>query len=428
MRYLVFVILFFFIGCQDVEKSIKKTTMLIHDTSPKWVKQIKNNEEIQKNGYRCYESVEDAFSDSQASKLVQKDIYSQISREILSMVSSDFSNKTSYDNDVIQKHVKQDVKIKSFADITGIHVHNYYDDVNNKAYGYVCISEYKFQQLQVENNRKHKLYMTLVSKLEKAINSGDRESAINILNQIKLKVPTATKFTSFKELEKKVNNLIKIHIELKSKYRLGDRVIAKIFSNKFVYINVIIKNKMVKLLVSNYTIQTNKTNNILLIKKLTSEYEGSNEVLFFITKTPLNLIQFSNHKILDNSWYDYINEFKNEQHFIKEIKKDFVVDKQSNNFCIINRSMEYNIFNKFKNILRQKVHLVSCNTPNVTKIEYFYNHYLSGNNDNINIKLKFYKHNNLISSKTYSGMFYKYQNDKDIYILPKLYQMVKQVR
>jgi len=427
VRVVLFFLTLLFIGCNQPQ--IKH----IMGSTPNWVQTIQDGEKIDKPGYRCYQTEIKAYSQQEAQKKVTKDIYQQIANEIRVNVSTNTKSEAYSTKDGYHKSFMQTTSLSSFVDISGVYIpYRYYDNVENKAYGYVCLSEIQFQDLQKENNQKYKEYISLSEKLQNAINRGDRDEAKNLLILIQTKFPNIKNTKEFKKFKQEVDNLAVIRISMKNRYYLKQALETKIFSNKLLYLSVIINhNGTYKLVLDNKLIEPNVDNNIVLVKRLLSFYKGKNKLYFYFSKTPLNLKNYVLNKqnINFEEVENFINQFQN-YHFFKEYKKDIEVLSNDNFVVCLKKDIQgvwankiYRLFvdvasNQFKLQCPAKYNLVFKYRDNVKNDKIF-----------ISSILVLKKENQEIDEEEYSDMFYKSQKSAiDDYIIPNIIQNLNSIK
>ena len=323
---LFLLVLFFLLGCQDT--NVVNLKNIIQDDTPKWVKTIKNGKKINKPYQKCYETEVDGTNQKNVQNLVQKTIYQQIANELIVSVNTKTEIHQSMISNQGSNDIYNDVSIKSFADVSGVHIDNFYFDKNNhKAYGYVCLDNNKFNSLQQKSIKKYKAYLKDITSLQNAINKGDVEQANNLILKIKTNYNISGNKT-FYQLTKKVKSLPKIDIKIKSKFNLKKPLKAVVYTNKNLYINVVLnQNGEYELLYPN----SFDTNNILLkntpkliVLKRKILNMNNGELIFYFSDTPLNLIKYTSNKKLVSNWENYIFQFKN-NHYLNKITKSFKV-------------------------------------------------------------------------------------------------------
>ena len=444
MRLMLFFFVIFFTACQDNIEIVDKVYK-VYDDSPKWVKKIKNSEQI-KDGDRCYQISVVAFNEQDGRKKVINNIYSQISNEILSVVNSDYSTFKQVRQNNATNVTTLKTNLKSFADISGIHIKHYYFK-NNKAYGYVCISDEKFNSLKKENDKKRKEYIEDIKKLRQAINNDDIEKANNIILEMKSKFNMLDKRVEFNNLLKKLNNVVKIDIDIKQKFRVYDNLTATVFSNKDVYLYVILQHKDKNILLypkngENGIIVANKLHRIMLVNKIKPSLKGYNKITFLITKTPIEINKYSDNRgELYDDWKLKIASFKN-NYYLKEITKGIkVLDSTKNLKICLKRELDKKdkwakmVYRKFKKLLKKKVQLVPCQKDTNNDLDDYYelllkysSEFQDDNEKVVDINLKLSKDNETIDEIDYSDNFYTNQKSavNDI-IIPQIYNNYKKL-
>jgi len=442
-KFILALIVILFYGCSsDINQTLDQTKRIFHDNSPKWVKKIKKGKQIKAPFKRCYQtSIDNVMSTEDANKKVQTSIYQQIANELLSQVSTETTTSTTYSSNDLEKQFQQNVNIQSVADVSGVHINDiYYDKIDQKAYGYVCISESEFKKLQEENTRKYNEFIALMSELQDAINKGDREKANKLIIKIQTKFPNAKNNKNFIKLQREAEKIAQINVHVNKKFFVNSMLTAQIISNKTVYVAVVLeKNNQYQLLYpfntyDNPIVKPNETKNLILIRKITPNLIGKNRLIFYFSYTPINLKDYvTTGTYLSPTWHSYIDDFKN-THYLKKIEKEFeVIGNMDITLCIHpNKALYYSYWGinyaaKLKRYLQKEFKITCKNNKYTLKLDY--NTDKEGDVINVDITMSLYKKGKLLGTQTYSNIFYPNQSHViDYYLIPNSIKMVNNLK
>jgi len=397
-----------------LDKAIDKIN--IFDNRPKWVKKIDRNQLIEKNGYQCYQSKINASSYNKGKQLIEDNIKKQILSSIVSYVNSTFKVNKEITNKENYKQISTNLDVSSFGQINGVFLkHYYYDEGNQIAYGYICITNNKYNQLKNLNKERIKKFTKLYNKFNFYINNNDKEGAINILQQIQIEFPEYANTKYFKEMQKKVKQILNYHIQIPRIVNIGDTLFCKIFTDKTVYLNVVINNS--NLAVTDKVIQPNKLTKLQLLPYVN---DIKIKLTFYLSYTPLNLQTFILNNSLSQKYSEYILNYQL-NHFL--IKKEYTISAKNNNICVVSHQKQIESLvdelnddtlkcNKNSYILLKEEKTIY---NNIVKLKY---------------KLILYKNNIPVNLKKKTFRCYKnnLQNYYEEYIIPELQRSIEEMK